>query len=88
MSVIVYRCLADRQLSGCARRHLLFVRTLSTLIPHLVDIKGDLTPAYAARQCAEYGELGLMGVTFLYASGDWGVAGVLVQVTINSVYSL
>ncbi|EGO26347.1 hypothetical protein SERLADRAFT_436158 [Serpula lacrymans var. lacrymans S7.9] len=30
----------------------------------------------AARQCAEYGKLGLMGVTVLYSSGDNGVAGV------------
>ncbi|KAG9312226.1 peptidase S8/S53 domain-containing protein [Chiua virens] len=37
--------------------------------------EADLTPAYASRQCAEYGKLGLMGVTFLYSSGDGGVAG-------------
>ncbi|THG96319.1 hypothetical protein EW026_g5491 [Hermanssonia centrifuga] len=35
----------------------------------------DLTPAYTARQCAEYAKLGLMGVTVLYSSGDTGVAG-------------
>lgn len=34
------------------------------------------TPAYEIRQCNEYGKLGLMGVTFLYSSGDNGVAGV------------
>lgn len=33
------------------------------------------TPAYEIRQCNEYGKLGLMGVTFLYSSGDYGVAG-------------
>ncbi|TCD67356.1 hypothetical protein EIP91_000223 [Steccherinum ochraceum] len=37
--------------------------------------EADLTPAYTARQCAEYGKLGLMGVTVLYSSGDEGVAG-------------
>ncbi|KAH8079080.1 subtilisin-like protein [Cristinia sonorae] len=37
--------------------------------------EADLTPAYTARQCAEYGKLGLMGVTVLYSSGDNGVAG-------------
>ncbi|EMD32917.1 hypothetical protein CERSUDRAFT_98929 [Gelatoporia subvermispora B] len=35
----------------------------------------DLSAAYMQRQCAEYGKLGLMGVTVLYASGDGGVAG-------------
>ncbi|KAL0946313.1 hypothetical protein HGRIS_012554 [Hohenbuehelia grisea] len=35
----------------------------------------DLSPAYTARQCAEYAKLGLMGVTVLYSSGDNGVAG-------------
>jgi tripeptidyl-peptidase-1 len=51
-----------------------------------------LSPAYAARQCAEYAkvaiflvflypfltplvQLGMMGVTMLFASGDDGVAG-------------
>ncbi|KAJ7089341.1 subtilisin-like protein [Mycena belliarum] len=37
--------------------------------------EADLSPAYAARQCAEYAKLGLMGVTFLFSSGDNGVAG-------------
>ncbi|PPQ70652.1 LOW QUALITY PROTEIN: hypothetical protein CVT26_010074, partial [Gymnopilus dilepis] len=37
--------------------------------------EADLTPAYATRQCIEYGKLGLMGVTVLYSSGDNGVAG-------------
>ncbi|KAH7883306.1 peptidase S8/S53 domain-containing protein [Phlebopus sp. FC_14] len=37
--------------------------------------EADMTPAYAARQCAEYAKLGLMGVTVLYSSGDDGVAG-------------
>jgi subtilase family serine protease len=32
------------------------------------------TRAYAIRQCNEYAKLGLMGTTFLYSSGDQGVA--------------
>ncbi|KDQ18022.1 hypothetical protein BOTBODRAFT_171713 [Botryobasidium botryosum FD-172 SS1] len=35
----------------------------------------DLTPAYERRQCAEYMKLGMQGVTVLYSSGDYGVAG-------------
>ena len=35
----------------------------------------DLSVAYAARQCAEYAKLGLQGITVIYSSGDWGVAG-------------
>ncbi|KAF8645563.1 hypothetical protein AX16_007736 [Volvariella volvacea WC 439] len=35
----------------------------------------DLTYSYVRRQCNEYAKLGLMGITFLYASGDFGVAG-------------
>ncbi|KAH7883231.1 peptidase S8/S53 domain-containing protein [Phlebopus sp. FC_14] len=37
--------------------------------------EADLTPFYTERQCAEYAKLGLMGVTVLYSSGDYGVAG-------------
>ena len=37
--------------------------------------EADLSLFYAKRQCAEYAKLGLMGITFLYASGDNGVAG-------------
>lgn len=37
----------------------------------------DLTPAYEIRQCNEYAKLGLLGTTFLYCSGDYGVAGSL-----------
>ncbi|KAI0783459.1 subtilisin-like protein [Abortiporus biennis] len=37
--------------------------------------EATVTPAYAQRQCAEYGKLGLMGTTVLYSSGDDGVAG-------------
>ncbi|KAF3927877.1 Aorsin [Dactylellina cionopaga] len=37
--------------------------------------EADLTPAYAIRQCHEYLKLGLRGVTVLYSSGDYGVAG-------------
>ncbi|TFY61990.1 hypothetical protein EVJ58_g4155 [Rhodofomes roseus] len=38
--------------------------------------EADLTPAYEQRQCAEYAKLGLMGITVLYSSGDYGVAGI------------
>lgn len=37
--------------------------------------EADLTPAYEERQCNEYLKLGLQGVTVLYSSGDYGVAG-------------
>ncbi|KAN0081424.1 Peptidase S8/S53 domain containing protein [Tylopilus felleus] len=37
--------------------------------------EADLSPFYAGRQCTEYGKLGLLGVTFVYSSGDNGVAG-------------
>ena len=37
--------------------------------------EADLTPPYEARQCNEYLKLGLQGTTFLYSSGDFGVAG-------------
>ncbi|KII91521.1 hypothetical protein PLICRDRAFT_105438 [Plicaturopsis crispa FD-325 SS-3] len=37
--------------------------------------EADLSPKYTARQCQEYAKLGLMGVTVLYSSGDYGVAG-------------
>lgn len=37
--------------------------------------EADLTPAYEKRQCAEYMKLGLMGTTFVFSSGDYGVAG-------------
>ncbi|OBZ71486.1 Tripeptidyl-peptidase SED1 [Grifola frondosa] len=37
--------------------------------------EASVTPAYAARQCAEYAKLGMMGTTVLYSSGDDGVAG-------------
>ncbi|KAH9933246.1 subtilisin-like protein [Epithele typhae] len=37
--------------------------------------EAELTPAYMERQCAEYAKLGLMGVTVLYSSGDYGVGG-------------
>ena len=37
--------------------------------------EADLTPFYENRQCNEYMKLGLQGVTFLYSSGDYGVAG-------------
>ncbi|KAI0823960.1 subtilisin-like protein [Trametes gibbosa] len=37
--------------------------------------EGSVTQAYAARQCAEYGKLGMLGTTVLYSTGDNGVAG-------------
>ncbi|KDQ15077.1 hypothetical protein BOTBODRAFT_32062 [Botryobasidium botryosum FD-172 SS1] len=37
--------------------------------------EADLTPAYEQRQCAEYMKLGMQGVTVVYSSGDYGVAG-------------
>jgi tripeptidyl-peptidase I len=37
--------------------------------------EADLTPFYENRQCNEYMKLGLQGVTVLYSSGDYGVAG-------------
>ncbi|KAI0694701.1 subtilisin-like protein [Earliella scabrosa] len=37
--------------------------------------ESTVTAAYAARQCAEYGKLGMLGTTVLYSSGDDGVAG-------------
>ncbi|KAI0058458.1 subtilisin-like protein [Artomyces pyxidatus] len=48
--------------------------------PHVVSISYSqdeytVTPAYANRQCTEYGKLGLLGTTVLYSSGDYGVAG-------------
>ena len=38
-------------------------------------VEPALTPFYLERQCREYQKLGLMGTTFLYSSGDDGVAG-------------
>ncbi|KAI0642913.1 subtilisin-like protein [Trametes meyenii] len=37
--------------------------------------EGSITQAYAARQCTEYGKLGLLGTTVIYSTGDNGVAG-------------
>ncbi|KAJ7185816.1 peptidase S8/S53 domain-containing protein [Mycena filopes] len=37
--------------------------------------EAETTPFYQRRQCNEYGKLGLMGITFLFSSGDSGVAG-------------
>jgi len=37
--------------------------------------EADLTPAYEQRQCNEYMKLGMRGVTVVYSSGDYGVAG-------------
>ena len=37
--------------------------------------EADLTAPYEMRQCQEYMKLGLQGVSILYSSGDYGVAG-------------
>jgi tripeptidyl-peptidase-1 len=37
--------------------------------------EADLSPKYVTRQCMEYMKLGLQGVSVLYSSGDFGVAG-------------
>ncbi|KAI4180002.1 MAG: hypothetical protein L6R41_007522, partial [Letrouitia leprolyta] len=37
--------------------------------------EADLTAAYEQRQCMEYMKLGLAGTSFLFSSGDSGVAG-------------
>ncbi|KAH7928646.1 subtilisin-like protein [Leucogyrophana mollusca] len=37
--------------------------------------EADLSAKYATRQCAEYGKLGLMGVTVVSGTGDSGVTG-------------
>ncbi|KAJ6542703.1 subtilisin-like protein [Mycena capillaripes] len=37
--------------------------------------EAEYTPFYQRRQCNEYGKLGLMGITFLFSSGDSAVAG-------------
>lgn len=37
--------------------------------------EADLTSKYVQRQCMEYMKLGLQGVSILYSSGDFGVAG-------------
>ncbi|KAK5159672.1 hypothetical protein LTR04_004895 [Oleoguttula sp. CCFEE 6159] len=41
--------------------------------------EADLTALYEERQCSEYMKLGMMGVSVLYSSGDYGVAGNLGQ---------
>ncbi|KAK4995296.1 hypothetical protein LTR66_004858 [Elasticomyces elasticus] len=48
----------------------------------------DLTPFYEMRQCNEYMKLGVMGVSVLYSSGDYGVAGNLGQcINPNGTYN-
>ncbi|KAJ7485842.1 peptidase S8/S53 domain-containing protein [Mycena latifolia] len=39
------------------------------------DFEYRLSPFYEARQCAEFAKLGLMGVTVLFSSGNFGAAG-------------
>ncbi|KAF9561787.1 subtilisin-like protein [Agrocybe pediades] len=48
--------------------------------PHVVSVsyiqdEYTVTPAFANRQCYEYGKLGMMGTTVFHSSGDNGVAG-------------
>ncbi|KAF7587093.1 hypothetical protein BBP40_007732 [Aspergillus hancockii] len=38
--------------------------------------EADFSPAYERRQCLEYLKLGLQGVTVIFASGDYGTAGI------------
>lgn len=50
--------------------------------------EADLTASYEQRQCNEYMKLGLQGTTFLYSSGDNGVAGNLGQcIGANGTYN-
>ena len=50
--------------------------------------EADLTAAYERRQCNEYMKLGLQGTTFLFTSGDNGVAGNFGQcLTQNGTYN-
>jgi tripeptidyl-peptidase-1 len=37
--------------------------------------EADLSYAYEKRQCTEFAKFGLLGTTFVYSSGDYGVAG-------------
>lgn len=37
--------------------------------------EADLTPRYEQRQCDEYMKLALLGISVIYSSGDFGVAG-------------
>ena len=52
-----------------------FAATKVISTSYLYD-EASLTPFYEMRQCHEYMKLGLQGVTFLFASGDWGVGGI------------
>ncbi|KAJ6549264.1 peptidase S8/S53 domain-containing protein [Mycena vulgaris] len=51
------------------------VKPANVISTSYADSEANFSPAYAARQCAEYAKLGLMGVTVLYSSGDNGVGG-------------
>ncbi|KAG9312119.1 peptidase S8/S53 domain-containing protein [Chiua virens] len=49
---------------------------LSNVISTLYSYnEADLSVFYTAHQCAEFAKLGLMGITILYSSGDFSVAG-------------
>jgi tripeptidyl-peptidase I len=47
--------------------------------------EADLTPFYENRQCHEYMKLGMMGVSVLYSSGDYGVAGNRGQCVVSGI---
>ena len=51
------------------------VATTNVISTSYSSNEADLTAKYEQRQCMEYMKLGLRGVTILYSSGDFGVAG-------------
>jgi tripeptidyl-peptidase-1 len=51
------------------------VTTTNVISTSYSSNEADLTAKYEQRQCLEYMKLGLQGVSILYSSGDFGVAG-------------
>ncbi|KAE9372810.1 tripeptidyl peptidase-like protein [Stipitochalara longipes BDJ] len=51
------------------------VQTTNVISTSYSSNEADLTAKYEQRQCLEYMKLGLQGVSILYSSGDFGVAG-------------
>lgn len=51
------------------------VTTTNVISTSYSSNEADLTAKYEQRQCMEYMKLGLQGVSILYSSGDFGVAG-------------
>ena len=51
------------------------VTTTNVISTSYSSNEADLTAKYEQRQCMEYMKLGLKGVSILYSSGDFGVAG-------------